>query len=193
MARTAPRPSSDRILGAAEKVFARHGYGGTSLRQLMAAARVSTTAFYARFDSKEAVLVALVDRLIADIQRQAVRALSQVRSPDEGVERGVEVLMAAIVEHRRVLALALGEAGSSAPVQGSMARAYRALVALLSSQLASTPSAERDALAWVYVGALHMQVLRWAVFEELDDVELRASLLAVGRALLPAVARGRAS
>ncbi len=64
MPRTA-RPSSDRILGAAEKVFARQGYGETSLRQLMAAARVSTTAFYARFDSKEAVLVALVDRLIA--------------------------------------------------------------------------------------------------------------------------------
>ena len=40
------------ILAAAEALFATTGYGEVSLRQLMAAAGVSTTAFYARFDSK---------------------------------------------------------------------------------------------------------------------------------------------
>jgi AcrR family transcriptional regulator len=188
MPRTA-RPSTDRILGAAEKVFARQGYGETSLRQLMAAARVSTTAFYARFDSKEAVLVALVDRLIADIQRQAVRAFAGVRSPDEGVERGVDVLLAATADHKRVLGLALGEAGSSAPVRATMARAYRALVALMTAQLGG---AEREPLAWAYVGAIHMQVQRWAVFEELDDEELGDALRAVGRSLVPSIARRQA-
>ena len=189
MPRTA-RPSSDRILGAAEKVFARHGYGETSLRQLMAAAKVSTTAFYARFDSKEAVLVALVERLIGDIQRQALRAFAEVKTPGEGVERGVDVLLAAIVDHRRVLALALGEAGSSAAVRSTMSRAYQMLVALLSGQLTGAPVAEREPLAWAFVGALHMQVLRWAVFEQLDDDGLADALRGVGRALLPTV-RGR--
>ena len=187
----AARPSTDRILSAAEKVFARQGYGETSLRQLMAAARVSTTAFYARFDSKEAVLVALVDRLIADIQRQAVRAFAAVRSPDEGVDRGVDVLVTSIADHRRVLGLALGEAGSSAPVRATMARAYRALVMLMSAQLGG--GADREALAWAYVGALQLQVQRWAVFEELDDEALGEALRGVGRALLPSVTHGRQS
>ena len=187
MPRTA-RPSTDRILGAAEKVFARQGYGETSLRQLMAAARVSTTAFYARFDSKEAVLVALVDRVIGDIQRQALRAFAAVKSPEEGVETGVDVLLTVIADHKRVLGLALGEAGSSAPLRATMSRAYRALVSLMTLQLGG---AGREALAWAFVGAVHLQVVRWAVFEEIDHEELRAALRDVGRALVPAISRGR--
>lgn len=189
MPRTA-RPSTDRILGAAEKVFARQGYGETSLRQLMAAARISTTAFYARFDSKEAVLVALVERVIVDIQRQAVRAFAAVKSPEEGVERGVDVLLGAIADHRRVLGLALGEAGSSAPVRATMSRAYHALVMLMAAQLGG---AAREPLAWAFVGAVHLQVQRWAVFEEIDHEALGASLRDVGRALVPAISRGRVS
>ncbi|HUS68772.1 MAG TPA: helix-turn-helix domain-containing protein [Kofleriaceae bacterium] len=188
MPRTA-RPSTDRILGAAEKVFARQGYGETSLRQLMAAARVSTTAFYARFDSKEAVLVALVERVIIDIQRQAVRAFAAVKSPEQGVETGVDVLLGAIADHRRVLGLALGEAGSSAPLRATMSRSYNALVMLMTAQL----GAGRESLAWAFVGAVHLQVLRWAVFEEIDHEQLGAALRDVGRALVPAITRGRAS
>ena len=52
-----PRPSSDGILASAEATFAEHGYGDTSLRQLMAKAGVSTTAFYSRFAGKEVTLV----------------------------------------------------------------------------------------------------------------------------------------
>ena len=43
-ARRTARPSVDRILESAEDVFAKLGYGEVSLRQLMAAAGVSTTA-----------------------------------------------------------------------------------------------------------------------------------------------------
>ncbi len=37
------------ILESAARVFGKRGYADTSLRQLMAASRTSTTAFYARF------------------------------------------------------------------------------------------------------------------------------------------------
>jgi len=43
------KPSAERILAAAEALFAKHGYAEVSLRQLIAGARLSTTAFYARF------------------------------------------------------------------------------------------------------------------------------------------------
>lgn len=184
------RPSSDRILGAAEKVFAKHGYGETSLRQVMAAARVSTTAFYARFDSKEAVLVALVDRLLGGMQAQAAHALSEVKSPAEGVERGVDVLLAGISGHRRVVSLAMTETGSSQAVRTTMARAYRGLATLIASTLGGSRE-EREALAWAFVGALQIQVQRWAVFEEIDDAALGDALRVVARTLVPAVARRR--
>src|SRR4051812_21961818 len=50
------KPTSDGILDAAELLFAERGFGNTSLRGLIEASRMSTTAFYSRFASKEEVL-----------------------------------------------------------------------------------------------------------------------------------------
>ena len=186
----APRPSSDRILAAAERVFARHGYGETSLRQLMGAARISTTAFYARFDSKEAVLVALVERLLEDLQRAAAAALAAARDPADGVERGLGALLTTLTGQRRVVALALTEAASSERVRTALAGSYRGLVRILAAQL-RVPAGEREAMAWAFVGALQIQVQRWAVFEELDEDGLARAVRAVARTLLPAVTAGR--
>jgi AcrR family transcriptional regulator len=184
------RPSSDRILAAAERVFARQGYGETSLRQLMGAARISTTAFYARFDSKEAVLAAIVERLIGELQAGAAAALAGVKSPAEAVERGIDAMVATLSGRGPVVALALTEAASSEAVRVALAGAYRGLAGLIAGQLRG-PTAEREAMAWAFVGALQIQVQRWAVFGELDERALGSTLRAVARTLLPAVTAGR--
>src|SRR5688572_29754490 len=129
------RLSADQILSAAERVFARRGYGETSLRQLMAAARVSTTAFYARFESKEAVLVALGERLLGELHRQVGAVLAEARSREEGVNRGADAVVAALSGHQRLVALILGEGLASAGVRAGLARAYRALAELLAAQM----------------------------------------------------------
>src|SRR3989442_1472508 len=95
------KPSADAILDAAERVLTRQGYAGTSLRQLIAEAGVSTTAFYARFDSKEAVLDALVERLLRELHTAAAATLSEARSIEDGFDRGVDVLVAKLGRKRR--------------------------------------------------------------------------------------------
>jgi len=50
--------------------------------------------------------------------------------------------------------------------------------------------ADALALAWALCGALTMQVTRWAVFEELDEHALAASLRATAKTMVPA-SRGR--
>src|SRR4051812_47637973 len=92
--RRAAKPSADRILSAAETLFANKGYGEVSLRQLIAAAGVSTTAFYARFDSKAAVLDILTERLFAELHAEAAVTFRNVRGFDEGIDRGVDLLVA---------------------------------------------------------------------------------------------------
>jgi AcrR family transcriptional regulator len=185
------RLSADQILSAAERVFARRGYGETSLRQLMAAARVSTTAFYARFESKEAVLVALGERLLGELHRQVGAVLAEARSREEGVNRGADAVVAALSGHQRLVALILGEGLASAGVRAGLARAYRALAELLAAQMRKASPAEGfgdpGALAWAFVGAVQMQVARWAVFEEIDGDALSAALRQVGHTMLPAV------
>ena len=77
-ARAAPRAEDaqtrDRILLAAEHLFARHGYSGTSLRAIMAEAQVNTAAAHYYFGSKEALLRAIFDLRVAatNAEREAL-------------------------------------------------------------------------------------------------------------------------
>jgi len=191
------RPSSDGILEAAERVFDKQGYGETSLRQLIAEAGVSTTAFYARFDSKDAVLAALVARLLTELHQAATEALGEARSLEDGFERGVHVLVKVLAGHRAVVRLALTEAAASEEALATLRRSYGLLAELLRSKLTRLVErgeievADAEALGWALVGALQMQVTRWAVYDELSDKALVAALRSTANALLPAVTRRR--
>ena len=54
-----------RILDAAGDLFARHGYGTTSVRQIADAAQVAPDTVYATFGSKARLLTALLDIRLA--------------------------------------------------------------------------------------------------------------------------------
>jgi len=182
------RLSADGILASAATAFARRGYGETSLRDLMAAAKVSTTAFYARFSSKEEVLDALVERLLADLQEAASATIAAGGDIEGAFERGVGALTEVLLRQRVIVRLALTEAASSAKSRATLAKAYSGLANLLGARLAhlaKSDAADGEARGWALVGALAMQVQRWAVFEDLDDRGLQRALSSTARALLP--------
>jgi AcrR family transcriptional regulator len=186
------RPTGDRILSTAAAVFARRGYGETSLRELMAAAGVSTTAFYVRFASKEEVLDALVQQLLADLHAAAAATLAAGGGLDEGFKRGITAMTEVLLRHRIAVRLALTEASCSAKSRDTLAGAYAQLATLLGARLAQLSRAkprEGDAAGWALVGALAMQVQRWAVFGQLDDRGLAKALTATARTLMPAQKR----
>lgn len=191
------RPSHDAILGTAERVFTERGYADTALRELIAACGCSTTAFYARFPTKEAVLATLLRELLVDLHDAAARALPRAQDLAAGFDHGVEVLVGALAGRRGLVRIALGEAARVPAARAVLRDAYGMLAALLSTQLAKQVDkgrievADADALAWALVGALTMQVTRWAVFEELDDAALARSLRATARTMLPALTRRR--
>jgi len=185
------KPSADRILEAAEDVFARFGYGEVSLRQLMAAAGVSTTAFYARFDSKEAVMAALTTRLFGELYADAPGVLDRARDLAEGIDVGVDLLCDRFERRRPLVRLILSEAGSATAAVAARRRAYNLLAGFLAQRLAALAQrkhvalADPEALAWALVGALEIQIVRWAVWDEIDTPTLRAQLRAAARAILP--------
>ena len=181
-----PRPSSDGILDRAEKLFCSSGYADASLRDVMAAAGVSTTAFYARFDSKEAVLAALSARFFAEMLDEARGALTGVRSLDEGVERGLAALVAALAPRKKLVRVLLVEAGASKTALAARRDAYGALAGFLALKLAPRPTA--DAIAWALIGALELQVVRWAVWGTVPREGLEDALRAAAHATLPSEA-----
>jgi AcrR family transcriptional regulator len=185
------RLSADGILDAAEKLFAKRGYGDVSLRELMAAAGVSTTAFYARFESKDAVLIALAERFFATLHTAATRSLGEVKDLAEGIDRGVDVLCDQLAGRKVIVRLVIAESGSSVPTLATRRRSYELLVGFLAHRFAALAARGRIvvpdpvALAWALVGALEIQIIRWAVWDELDLPALRVQLRAASLAILP--------
>jgi AcrR family transcriptional regulator len=63
----------ERLLAAAERVLARHGYGGASIDLITAEAGYSKGAIYSNFESKEAVFLELLrvymERDMAELER----------------------------------------------------------------------------------------------------------------------------
>ncbi len=191
MVLSARKPSADRILQAAERVFVKHGYGESSLRQLMASSRVSTTAFYARFDSKEAVLRELVIRMIDELGTRAREELMKATGLEDGFTRGVDVLVEVLGPKRGLVRVALTEAAASDVVNETVGRAYQSLAALLRWRIEElvkhglVTDLDVDAAAWTLVGAVNIHVQRWAVWEELETEELSSTLRRVATALVP--------
>ncbi|HEV2635849.1 MAG TPA: TetR/AcrR family transcriptional regulator [Actinocrinis sp.] len=70
MARTAARdevaePVTERLIAAATRLFAEHGYESTSVQDVVSAAGVTKGAMYHYFDSKDALLYEIYHRLLA--------------------------------------------------------------------------------------------------------------------------------
>ena len=193
MPRQALKPSADRILAAAEKLFAKHGYGQVSLRQLIAGAGLSTTAFYARFASKEAVLDALTERLFGELYRDAGPVLRAAPDLESGIVRGIDLLCERLAPRKPLVRLVIAEAGTHASSTAARSRSYRMLVAFLAYRLQALRQrrridlreADEEPLAWAVIGAIELQVVRWAVWDELTLEDLRTQLLATVRTILP--------
>jgi AcrR family transcriptional regulator len=190
MSANVQRPSHDHILAAAEEVFAAKGLGAASLRDLLNAAGCSTTAFYARFASKNEVLVALVRELLEDLHDAAAEALPRARDLRSGWDQGVDILVATLSDRKALVKVALTEAPMIPEARAALSETYAALATLLSTQLRrvgrrNVDVDDADALAWAIVGALTMQITRWAVFDQLDDSALTKTLRTTAHTLLP--------
>ena len=80
-----------RILDAANVVFARRGYGGASVDEILAEAGLSKGAFYHHFQSKEA----LFQVLLADRARQCTERMAESITPGASVAESVHAMLSA--------------------------------------------------------------------------------------------------
>jgi AcrR family transcriptional regulator len=190
-------PGPEHILARAEALFAEQAYADTSLRQLIERAEVSPTAFYARFASREAVLEALVTRLLGEIYQTAAEVTAAAPSLEEGIEAGVKALVNTLGAHPIVVRLALTEAMAIPGARKALEEALAQQADLIAARLDTLSSRGRiaqvdsETVGWALVGALLMQIQRWAVFGALTKKQLPAALLDTARALLPPSKRGR--
>ncbi len=110
--------TKDRILGAAEELFAMNGFAGTSLRQVTSRADVNIAAVNYHFGSKENLVNEVFRRRMDEMTAQRLDKLAKALQKHPGQ---LEPILAAFVEP--ALALAQDRHGGGAFVR-VIARAY---------------------------------------------------------------------
>jgi len=77
--KTAARPGKERILDAAEQLFAQRGFHGVSLRDITQAAGVDVALVGYHFGGKRELLTAVFERRAEVLNRERLELLEQVR------------------------------------------------------------------------------------------------------------------
>src|SRR5580692_3427895 len=81
----------DRLVRAGLELFGTAGYAATSIEGICSSAGVTARHFYEHFVSREALLRAIYDEVVADAQRAVMRALAlPAADATVRVERAVE-------------------------------------------------------------------------------------------------------
>ena len=96
--------TKERILDAAEKLFADNGFPATSLRQITSAAGANLAAVNYYFHSKEALAWAVLMRRLEPINDERLRRLAEVEASTSGplpLEAVVDCLIRPVFDVRR--------------------------------------------------------------------------------------------
>src|SRR6266571_5345643 len=99
-----------RILDTAEQHFARDGFSGTSLRAITRDAKVNVAAIHYHYGSKERLLQATMERIVAPVNAQRLRLLDEAIAAAGGAP-SVEAILSAFLCPDLVLIRDLGERG----------------------------------------------------------------------------------
>jgi AcrR family transcriptional regulator/DNA-binding Xre family transcriptional regulator len=80
------------VLEASARLFVRQGFHATSMREIAADAKISVAGIYHHYQSKEQILVALLDVTMAEISWRLLAAREQSATPKESFALMVESL-----------------------------------------------------------------------------------------------------
>jgi AcrR family transcriptional regulator len=95
----------ERILGAAAELVARRGFHTVAMADIGAEAGIVGSGIYRHFDSKDAILVALLDRVMARLQDGAARILAASGDDRSALSALVGDHVRVAIEDRSVLAV----------------------------------------------------------------------------------------
>jgi AcrR family transcriptional regulator len=85
------RHQKARLEGAMVEAVARHGYAGTTLRELVTLAGVSKSTFYEHFENKQDCFLATFDEIVAQL---SARVMEAYRAESGDVRRGLAASLA---------------------------------------------------------------------------------------------------
>jgi AcrR family transcriptional regulator len=147
----------ERVIGAAIEVFAKRGYRGATVGNLVSTAKVGVNSFYSLFEGKEECFIAVYDQIVAE-SREAMEAA--VPAGTDWPQRTVAILRAQLelIEEKPLAArIALVEVHTAGPAaRAHHERDLDRVAALLRSGRELSPFSDElpDTLEYATVGGL---------------------------------------
>jgi TetR/AcrR family transcriptional regulator, fatty acid metabolism regulator protein len=178
-----------RILDAAARVFSAKGYHGTLVDEIALEAETSKGGVYFHFPNKQAIFLALLDRLAEMLRERIESALAQEADPVARAETALRVVLDTFASHRRLARLFMVEALGAGPEFNARMIHIRAEFAhLIRAHLddavaaGAIPPLDTATAASAWFGAVNEVVIHWALAEQPGRLEdayptIRALLL----------------
>jgi AcrR family transcriptional regulator len=161
------RPPAERLLTAAEHLFAERSYRRASVADICARAGIATGSFYAHFGSKADIFAAVVRGINSDLRAAMAAALEQAPADQRSRERAAfgaffEMLSRRPWIDRIVRESEFVDPGLFREYYERLARGYARGVR--QAQLAGQVDARYDpeVIAYVYTGVGNFVGMRWA-------------------------------
>ena len=178
-----------RLLDAAETVFADKGYHGAAVDDIIAASDSSKGGFYFHFPNKESIFLALIDALTPKLEAAVDHAIAGEADPVAQLDAALRVALETFSRHRRLSKILLVEAvGLGHGFDEKLMRVRGRFAAMIQRRLDLAVAAGRIApidteiVAWAWFGAINEIVMRWLILGQPERLEssfpaLRALLL----------------
>src|SRR5215468_841029 len=99
-----------RLLDAAEEVFAEKGYHGAGVEDIVRASDSSKGGFYFHFPNKQAIFLALIDALVPRLAAAVDRAIAAEPDPVGQLDAALRTVLDTFSRHRRLSKILLIEA-----------------------------------------------------------------------------------
>jgi AcrR family transcriptional regulator len=133
----------EQFLDSALELFGTKGWTKTTVLDICRGARLSQRYFYEQFPSREALFLAVVDRIAADVERVVREALTGAEgTPDDRAQAVLEALVDHLAADPRRVRVALVESFATAEFREHRARLLAQFSSLASRLMAAYGGAD---------------------------------------------------
>lgn len=158
----------ERILDAAEKLFAEKGFYETAMDEIVQAAQISKGGVYFHFPSKEKLFFALLDKLADTLHQEVQQEIAHRRGAVKKIQGALEVVLKTLSGKRRLAQIILRQGYGLGPsFERKRLEIYARFAQLIQEHLdeavaeGSIPPINTEITAYAWLGAINELVLRW--------------------------------
>jgi len=179
MAKQAISDRQFELIGAVGKILSASGMGGLTIKNLAKEMGFAESAVYRHFDSKEAIVVAMLNYLAENMDERLSRAISIQNNPKENMEAVFRSHMAYFSENQHfvVAVFSDGLLEESQKINAVILRIMQLNVKHLlpvfeqgQAQGFFTDVIPSEQLAHIVMGAFRLQMFKWRIANFQSDI-----------------------